>query len=184
MLEAIGSRWWLFLLRGIAAILFGILAFAWPGLTLLTLVVVFAIYAIFDGVFAIATAIMGTENHRWWLLLLGGIVSIVAGLVVLNYPLMSATVFVYFLAVWAIMTGIAEILFGVQLRDAIKDEWLYVLGGIVSIIFGVWVLREPVAGALAEVWLIAMYALIFGIIQVVLSFRLKALHARLGQAAS
>ena len=184
MLAVIGSRWWLFLLRGIAAIIFGALAFVWPGITLLALVTVFAIYAFIGGIFAVWTAFFGDDTHSRWLLFFEGLLGIVAGLIVWNYPLMSALAFVYFFAAFAIITGIAQILFGVQMRDVIKDEWLYILSGAVSIIFGVLVLRDPTSGALAEIWIIGTYAILIGILWVALSFRLKSLHDKLTPKAA
>ena len=184
MLEAIGSRWWLFLIRGIAAIIFGVLAFGYPGLTLVVLVTVFGIYAIVVGAFAIWTAIAGgmDSRHRW-MLALEGLLGIVFGLVVWNYPLMSTVAFVYFFAAWVILTGIAQILFGIEMRDVIKDEWLYILSGVVSIVFGILVLRNPGAGALAAAWIIGFYAVLAGVLQIGLSLRLRGMHQKLASPA-
>ncbi|MBV8246116.1 MAG: HdeD family acid-resistance protein [Candidatus Eremiobacteraeota bacterium] len=177
MLEALSRRWWVFLLRGIAGIVLGILAFAWPGITLLSFVIVFAAYLLVDGVFAVIAALSGEAGSRWGLLLFEGILAIVVAILLWAYPGMSAIFFIYFFAAWAIVSGIAEIVFGVQLRDVITNEWLYVLGGIVSIIFGIWVMREPLSGGVAIVWIMGSYAIAFGIIQLILAFRVRSLKA-------
>jgi uncharacterized membrane protein HdeD (DUF308 family) len=175
MTEFLARRWWAFLIRGIAGVIFGILAFLWPGLTLLVLAVVFGAYALVDGVFALVAAFSGAgAAHRGWLIL-EGILGIVLGALVWMYPLYSAALLVYFIAIWAIATGVIEIIAGVRFRNVIGNEFLYIIAGIISIVFGALVLRNPAAGAIAVVWLIAWYAIIFGVLQIVLSFRLKSL---------
>lgn len=177
MVHALANRWWVFLIRGIAAIIFGILAFFWPGLTLITLTIVFGAYAFVDGVFALASAFGGLGGSRWWALLLEGIVGLVVALVVWEQPVMSATFLVFGVAVWAILTGIMEIIGGIQMRDLIDNEWLYIVGGILSIVFGVLVFRNPLAGGLTIAWLIGFYAIFFGLVQLGLSYRLSRLRS-------
>ncbi|MGD0050196.1 MAG: HdeD family acid-resistance protein [Vulcanimicrobiaceae bacterium] len=177
MIEALTRRWWLFLIRGLAAVVFGILALIWPGIALGALTIVFGAYAFVDGVFAFAAAVSGTAGSRWWVFMIEGIVGLIVAFFVLTEPVLSAISLVYVVAIWAIVTGAVEIVAGVQLRDMISNEWLYVLAGIVSIAFGILVLRDPSSGALAVVWLIAYYAILFGILQLAFSYRLNRLGA-------
>ncbi len=177
MVEALTSKWWLLLLRGILAIIVGIFAFTSPQATLVALVVVLGAYAFVAGVLAFFAALSGRGGTRWWALLLEGILGIIAGLLIWNWPITAAVGFVYFFAAWLIIAGAFEIAAGVGLRDVIDNEWLYILGGLVSIAFGVWVFRSPEHGSLGVAFLIGWYFLVFGIIQVMFSLRVRSVHA-------
>ena len=177
MIDALTRRWWVFLIRGLAAIVFGILALVWPGIALGALTILFGAYAFVDGIFALAAAVSGIAGSRWWVFLIEGIVGLVVAFFVLTEPVLSAISLVYVVAIWAVLTGVIEIVAGIQLHDVIPNEWLYVLAGVISIAFGIWVLRDPSSGALAVVWLIAYYAIVFGILQLAVSYRLNRLHA-------
>lgn len=177
MVETLSNRWWVFLLRGFAALLFGILAFVWPGITLLSLTILFGAYVFVDGILALAAAFGGLAGSRWWALLLEGIVCLIVAFFVWTEPLASTVALIYFVAAWAIVTGIIEIVAGIQLRDHISNEWMYVLAGLASIVFGVLVVRNLGAGALAIAWLVGIYAIIFGVLQLALSYRLNRLHS-------
>lgn len=182
MIEVLARNWWAFLIRGLAGVIFGILAFLWPGITLLVLAIMIGAYALVDGIFALVAAFSHAgASHRGWLIFEGAI-GIILGVLIWLYPLYSAGLFVYFVAFWAIATGVIEIIAGISLRKVVANEFLYILAGLASIVFGVLVLRNPVAGALAVVWLIAFYAIIFGVLQVALSFRLKALASHQSNA--
>jgi uncharacterized membrane protein HdeD (DUF308 family) len=175
MIAVLARNWWAFLIRGLAGVAFGILAFIWPGITLLVLAIMIGAYALVDGIFALVAAFSHAgAAHRGWLIFEGAL-GVILGVLIWLYPLYSAGLFVYLIAFWAIVTGLIEIIAGVRLRNVISDEILYILAGVASIVFGVLILRNPVAGALAVVWLIAFYAIIFGVLQIALSFRLKAL---------
>jgi uncharacterized membrane protein HdeD (DUF308 family) len=180
MLASLASRWWVFLIRGIAAIVFGVLAVMWPGIALGALTILFGAYAFVDGVFALGGAFSGVAGSRWWVLLVEGLVGLVVAGFVLTQPFMSAAALIYVIAFWAIATGVLEIIAGIQLRDVLQNEWLYVLGGIASIVFDILVLRDPGSGALAIIWIIAFYAILFGILQIGLSIRLNRLHTTAG----
>lgn len=175
MVNALRRHWWILALRGVAAILFGLAAYFWPGAALATLVLLFAAYAVVDGVLVLATGIrQAGENKHWWLLLLEGLVSILAGVAALFYPGITALVLLYFVAAWAVITGILEIVAAVRLREEIKGEFWLGLAGVLSILFGVALFLFPGPGALAVVWLIASYAVVFGIAMIGLGFRLRS----------
>lgn len=172
-LHALAKNWWLLLLRGIAAILFGVLAFAWPGITLLSLVILYGFYALLDGLFAILAAIKGGNiESRWWLILIG-ILGVAAGLVTFFWTGITALVLIMFIGAWALIHGIFEIVGAIKIRKEIDNEWWLILSGALSVIFGLAVLIMPGAGALALIWLIGAYAIIFGGMLVGFAFRLK-----------
>jgi uncharacterized membrane protein HdeD (DUF308 family) len=173
LVHTLAKNWWLLLLRGIAAIIFGVLAFAWPGITLLTLILLYAAYALADGVLAIIAAITGgAPAPRWWLAIVG-LVGIGAGLLTFLMPGVTAIVLLFFIAGWAIATGVFQIIGAIQLRKEIDNEWLLIAGGVISVLFGIGILMAPGAGALALVWVIGLYAVVEGVLFVALAFRLK-----------
>jgi uncharacterized membrane protein HdeD (DUF308 family) len=174
MLHALAKGWWLLLLRGIAAIVFGVLAFAWPGLTLVTLVLFYGAFALVDGVIALVAAFTGGAKPvpTWWLVVIG-LLGIAAGVVTFMMPGITAVLLVLFMGVWALVHGIFEIIGAIQLRKEIDNEWMLILSGVVSVLFGLLVLIAPGAGALGLIWAIAAYSIVFGITFIVLSLRLR-----------
>ena len=173
MLHALARNWWLLLLRGIAAIVFGVLAFVWPGLTLVTLVLFYGAFALVDGVLAIAAAIKGgSPLPRWWLAVVG-VAGIIVGLLTFMWPGITALVLLIFIAVWAIVLGVFEIYGAIKLRKEIDNEWLLILSGALSVLFGIVLLVRPGAGALALIWVIGAYAILFGVIYVAFALRLR-----------
>jgi uncharacterized membrane protein HdeD (DUF308 family) len=174
MLHGLARNWWLVLLRGIAAIIFGILAFVLPGLTLLTLIILYGIYALFDGIVAIGAAIWGgaPAEPRWWLAIVG-VLGILAGLLTFLWPGVTALVLLVFIGVWSLLHGIFTIIGAVRLRKEIDNEWWLILSGALSVLFGLAVLIMPSAGALAVVWLIGTYAILFGALLVGFALRLR-----------
>lgn len=176
-LAALGGAWWLILLRGLAAILFGILVFLWPGASLLALVMVYGAYAIVDGVFSLVGAIRGGGlAPRWWLAL-AGLASLGAGAVALLWPGLTVAIMVILIGIWAIVRGVFEIIGAVKLRKVIRDEWLLALAGTLSILFGLALVVMPDFGALVLLWIIGVWAILFGILFVALAFRLRKLQA-------
>src|SRR6266496_330812 len=174
LLEDLSANWWVILLRGIVGVVFAVLAFVWPGATLLALVFVWGAYAIIDGAFALyLTYLAARQQRRWWPYLLEGLVGIGAGIVAFGWPGITALVLLYLIAAWAIVTGIVAIIAAVDLRKQIQNEWLLGLAGVFSIIFGVLVAMQPDAGALAVVWTVGAYALVFGITLIALSLRVR-----------
>jgi uncharacterized membrane protein HdeD (DUF308 family) len=177
LLRALADNWWLLLLRGIAAIAFGILAFMWPVLTLLTLIFLWGAYAVVDGVLALWGAIAGPKGYmgsRLWLAIVG-IAGVLAGLLAFAWPGVTALVLLLFIAIWAIIIGVMQIWGAIQLRKEIEGEWLLILSGLLSVAFGVLLLVQPGAGALAVVWIIGWYAILAGCLYIALAFRLKKL---------
>jgi len=174
-LRELAENWWLLLLRGVAAIAFGLLAFLWPDLTLLTLIFLWGLYAIADGIIALWAAIAskgGEIAPRWWLAVVG-IAGIVAGALAFVWPGMTALVLLLFIASWAIVIGILQIWGAIRLRREIEGEWLLGLSGLLSVAFGVIMFAQPGAGALAVVWLIGWFAILAGCVYIALAFQLK-----------
>ncbi len=178
MLAQLIRNWWVVALRGIFAIVFGILAFLWPAIALATLILLFGIYALADGICAVITAVTHKIGTRRWWGLFAGIVSIIAGILAFAWPGITALALLYLIAAWAIVTGILEILAAIELRKELSNEWLLILSGIVSVVFGVLVTANPGAGALSIIWLISIYAVILGVLLVVLGIRLHSWATR------
>lgn len=172
----VSRYWWVIALRGVVAIAFGVLAFAWPGVTLTALVLLFGFYAVVDGIASIVVGIREYgERERWWATLLGGLISLGAGIATFLVPQITALALLTLIAIWAILRGIFEIVAAVRLRHVIRGEWLMGLGGALSIAFGLFMLARPGAGALAVVWWIAAYAVMLGLLLVALGFRARGL---------
>jgi uncharacterized membrane protein HdeD (DUF308 family) len=168
--------WWTFILRGILAIAFGILAFLAPPLGIGVLVGLFAAWALIDGVTALWEGIQRrTKDRSWWLSVLEGIVGIAAGVLALLFPAWAATALVLLIAAWAIVTGAFEIVAAIRLREKIKGEFWLGLAGLASILYGIVLFLFPAAGALAIVWLIGGFAIAFGAFMIVLGWRLRSI---------
>jgi uncharacterized membrane protein HdeD (DUF308 family) len=163
-------------LRGLAAIVFGVLAFVWPDITLFALVLLFGAYMLVDGIFAIVAAVRAAGREaRWWLLLIEGVLGVLAGLVAAFWPGLTALALLYFIAAWAIVSGILEVIGAIRLRREIEGEWALGLSGALSVLFGILLVVIPApAGLLSLVWLIGAYALVFGVLLLVLAFRLRS----------
>src|SRR5947207_4963016 len=153
MITVLAHNWWALGLRGLAAVIFGLLAYFWPGLVLPVLVIIFGAYALVDGVFAVIAAVSGSRGRGMrWLVLLEGIAGIAIGIISIIWPGITALALLYFIAAWAIITGIFEIMAAVELRREITNEWFLILSGALSVVFGVLLLLFPGEGALAVVW--------------------------------
>ncbi|MAU01448.1 MAG: hypothetical protein CL608_30275 [Anaerolineaceae bacterium] len=174
MLSNLSRYWWLLALRGVAAVIFGILAFVWPQLTLGVLVILFGAYVFVDGVANLITGISDRNvNERWGLMLLEGIVGITAGVLTFVYPGITAVALLYIIAFWAVLTGVLEVAAAVRLREEIEGEWALGLSGIVSVLLGLALIIFPGAGALAVIWMIGAYAILFGALMIYLGFKLR-----------
>ncbi len=186
MLGNLARAWHWVVLRGVFAVLFGIFAFLWPGITLAVLVLVWGAYAIADGVMALIAAFtMHEEGKPMASLIVVGILGIAAGVVTFLWPGMTALVLLLFIASWAVLMGVFQIAAAIRLRKHIEHEWLLALSGVVSILFGVRLMfLQPVVGALAVVWLIGGFAILFGILLIALGFRLKGLANRIAPSGA
>lgn len=179
MKHILASNWDMFLVRGILAILFGIATLLMPGITLIVLVVLFGGYALLDGVVLSILSIKDRKYHPdWWLMLLTGLVSIAAGVVTFVWPGITTVSLFYVIVAWAIVTGISEVIYAIRFRKEIEGEWLLVLDGILSVAFGILLIAQPVAGALAVLWMIGVYAIADGVTLAALAFRLRNLDVK------
>jgi uncharacterized membrane protein HdeD (DUF308 family) len=178
LIETLKRHWWVPVIRGIAAIAFGIVAFVYPGLTIATLVLFFGAWVLIDGIFRIVGAIghRASDSDWGWQLVIG-LLGIVVGLLTFHAPQITALALVIYIAAWALMIGASEIAAAVKLRREIKGEWFLILMGLASIIFAVLLLWNPVAGAAAVIWLIAWYAVVLGVLAIFFGFRLRTLPA-------
>ncbi len=181
MITNLANNWWTFVLRGVFALLFGVIAIVYPGLTILSLTYVFGFYAILDGIFALVAAWSNRSSERWWVLLLEGLLGLAAGVIAFVSPGITAMALLTVIAAWAILTGILEIVAAIRLRQEIENEVWLGLGGLASIIFGVLLVIWPGSGLVTISWLIGFYAIAFGISMLVLGFRLQGLNKSIKQ---
>jgi uncharacterized membrane protein HdeD (DUF308 family) len=169
--QALASHWWVFVLRGLVAVIFGLIAWTRPGLTLASLVLLFGAYAIIDGIVGLVVGVKG----RMGSLVLASILSAIAGVITFAWPGLTAFVLLYLIAFWAIVRGIGEISSAVALRKVIENEWLLGLAGLASVLFGLLLILRPGAGALSVIWLIGTFAVAIGILLVGVGLRVKKL---------
>ncbi len=176
MLDVLSRNWWTFAVRGVAAVLFGILALALPGIALYLLVILFGAYALVDGAFALIAAVREAEAHnRWAHLLFVGIFGILVGAITFFFWQITAFALLYLIAAWAVVTGILELVAAFELRRHLPGDLWWVLAGLVSIAFGVLLILRPLGGALAVMWIIGFYAIVFGGFLIGLAWRLRGL---------
>ncbi len=175
MFAKILSRyWWMTLIRGLLWVLFGIVLFVEPGLSLVTLATVFGLFVLADGIGNIVTAIGGRDQHEhWWLLLIVGLCGIGIGLLSVFNPALTALALLFYIAIWAIVTGVLQVVAAIRLRQEIEGEFWLILGGLASIAFGVLAIARPGAGALSVLWLIGAFAIVYGVLQVGLALRAR-----------
>lgn len=172
--STLARHWWALVIRGIAAIAFGLIAWVWPGISLATLVLVFGAYALTDGLFALGGAISrNTDHESRWILALEGLLGIGVGLLTFFAPAITTIVLVFYIAIWAVSTGVVEIILAIRLRRELEGEWLLGLAGLASVLFGILIMAQPAAGALSLLWLIAAYSVLFGILLLALAFRVR-----------
>jgi uncharacterized membrane protein HdeD (DUF308 family) len=181
MIANLASNWWAFVLRGIFALLFGVIAFVYPGLTILSLTYVFGFYAILDGVFALVAAWNFRSSDRVWLLILEGLLGLGAGVIAFVWPQVTALALLAVVAAWAILTGILEIVAAIRLRQEIENEVWLGLAGLASIIFGMLLVIWPNSGLVTISWIIGFYAVAFGISMLTLGFRLQGVNKTIKQ---
>lgn len=184
MLRDLGQNWGWIVLRGVAAVIFGVLAIAWPGITFSALVIVWGAYALADGVLALVAAWQVRDQSKpFWSLIIVGLLGIAAGVATFAWPGITALALLMVIAVWALVMGIFQIVAAIRLRKEIENEWFLGLSGAVSVLFGVLMIARPGAGALAMLWTIAGYAIVFGALLIVFGFRLRSYTTGLPAAA-
>ncbi|HYL27449.1 MAG TPA: DUF308 domain-containing protein [Candidatus Nitrosotalea sp.] len=185
MVHILTRNWWVWLIRGIAAIVFGILAWKWPGVTWITIAIFFGAYAFVDGIFAIVATVRAAETgQRWWPFLIEGIIGILIAAITFYDVRITIAALYLTIAAWAFLTGIFEIVAAMQLRKHIANEIWLIIGGIASIAFGVLMVLYPIIGALTIIYIIAAYAIVFGVIMIAFALRLRGhMHAS-GTAAT
>lgn len=181
MIDELARNWWMLALRGAFAVLFGVLAWVWPGITVLALALLFGAYALVDGIVALFHAFKGgvAGQSRGWLAV-EGVCGIALGLLALFWPGATAVVLIMVIGAWAIVTGVFEIVAAIWLRRQIRGEGWHILGGALSVVFGVLLLIWPGAGGLALIWLIGLFSIAFGAALIVAAFRLRSLRAHAG----
>ena len=181
MLLTLTRYWWAVVLRGVAAVLFGLMALIWPGITVIVLVALFGAYALVDGIIGLGTAVFGgrQRGRRGWLVV-EGIAGVLAGIFTFAWPGVTALVLLWLIAAWAVVTGVLEIVAAVRLRREIQGEWLLALSGVISVLFGILLAVWPAAGALSVVFVIGIYAIVFGVALVGLGLRLRRLRRDTG----
>src|SRR5262245_45737376 len=190
MFNLITQNWWAIALRGLVAMMFGIAAFAWPGITLWMLVALFGAYALINGIFAVIEAFgRDVSRERGWARPFDGVVGILISIVTLTWPGMTAMGLLYLIAFWAIVTGVFEIITAIRLRHEIRGEWIMALIAILSMAFGFLLVAFPAQGALSVILIIGAFAFALGALMIALAFKLRSLRRpggdipRVGQAA-
>jgi uncharacterized membrane protein HdeD (DUF308 family) len=184
MLNVICGRWWVLLLRGIAAIALGICAMAWPGITILALVLLFGTFSLINGIFSIMLGIRGEPDGTiWWTMVILGVLAVAAGIGIISYaftrPVLSLWVFATIIAATAMAHGLFEIYAAIRLRHEIDDEWILGLSGLMSVLFGGLIMFRPGAGVIAIALLVGAYMMAVGILAVALSLRLRQMNRSL-----
>jgi uncharacterized membrane protein HdeD (DUF308 family) len=169
-----GKYWWAFVVRGVFALLFGIVAIVMPGITLEVMAILLAAFLVVDGVFSFAASVQGRKmGVQWGYLLVEGVAGIFIGLFTFVWPGITVMAIILIIGIWAMLTGIIEVLAAVKLRDEIEGEWLLGLGGVLSILFSLVLLVNPGIGAVAIIWMIGVYAVLFGTSLIFLGMRLR-----------
>ncbi len=189
MLNFMARSWWLLEIRGVAAIAFGVLAFVWPELTLVALVTLFAAFLLIDGIALLVALVRGEPGARrhGWSVALMGIVSVGVGIATVFWPGITALTLLYLAAFWAVSLGAVQVVTAFRLRRVIKGEIWLIIGGLLTVLFGIYLVAFPGPGLLSLVWLIGLWAIVFGITSLVLAWRLRGLHheiTRSGQTAT
>lgn len=187
IVENLGSmlsrNWWLLVLRGLAAIAFGILIFAKPGISLVVLVYLFGVYVLVEGILGVSLAVQARSTiDSWGVLLLWGLLGIAVGVLAFVRPDITALALLFYIALWAIATGVLEIAVAIRLREVLPNEWLLIIAGLLSVAFGVVLIARPDAGALAVLSLIGAYAVVFGVLLLIFAFKVRGVVGKVVHA--
>jgi uncharacterized membrane protein HdeD (DUF308 family) len=177
--QILSRYWWMMVVRGVIWILFGVFVIAQPALSLVTLTLLFGIFALADGIGNVVSAIGGRREHEnWWVLLFAGLCGIGVGVLTFFAPGVTALALLFYVAVWAIATGLLELVAAIRLRKEIEGEFWLGLSGLVSIAFGVFLMARPGEGALSVLWLIGGYGVALGVILIALAVRVRGFARR------
>lgn len=174
LVDLLSKNWWMILIRGGAALIFGLLTWFYPFISILIMVMFFGVYALIDGVLGVVIAINGRRTHQdWWLMLIWGMVSILAGIMTFFVPGITWLVLITFIAIWLLVSGILQIIVAIRLRKSISGEGWMIVAGMLSVLVGIILLVNPVQGGIALTWVIGVYAALFGVMNIALAFRLR-----------
>jgi len=177
MLELMAGRWWAVLLRGIVALGLGVVAFAWPGITIGALLLVIGVYVLLSGLSSLIMALQFRhETERWWPWLLRGVVELIIGAIIVRHPIVSGIAIAFWIGIWAVVVGILEIVASARMRRVFASDWSLGASGVISILLGIALIAFPGAGIVAVAWMIGFYAVLFGVFQVWLAIRLERLN--------
>ena len=183
MMGLLKGAWWVFLLKGIVGILFGLTALLMPGLAVASLVMAFGVYAFVDGISTLWAAIRGRKiDSRWWWLAIEGLLGVIIGWMAISSPGQMSLLFLVVFAVWAILGGVLRILMAIRLRKEIEGEWFMIGGGLISVLFGGFLITQPVAGLVVMIWMIGAFALVIGLIMVMLAMKARGFAKRVADA--
>jgi uncharacterized membrane protein HdeD (DUF308 family) len=178
LVDLLSKNWWMVLIRGGAALIFGLLTWFYPFISILIMVMFFGVYALIDGVLGVVIAINGRRTHQdWWLMLIWGMVSILAGIMTFFVPGITWLVLITFIAIWSLVSGILQIIAAIRLRKSIRGEGWMIVAGMLSVLVGIILLVNPVQGGIALTWVIGVYAALFGVMNIALAFRLRRFAA-------
>lgn len=176
LFDQLRGNWGWVALRGLAAVIFGILAFTWPGITLVVLALFWGAYAFCDGIFSLIAGFrMRDQGKPFWSLIVIGLLGVIAGIFTFFAPGVTAFALLIYIAVWAILMGIFQIITAIRVRKTVDHEWLIILSGVVSVIFGIVLLLSPLAGMVALVWVIGGFSVVFGLLLLGAALRLRKL---------
>ncbi len=184
MLELLARRWWMITLRGALAVVFGLLAIVWPGITVLALVLLWGAYTLIDGITAVGLAVSDRSapaDHRWMYGLLG-LLGVGAGVITFVWPGATAVVLLVIIAFWAILAGVLQIGAAIRLRKVITNEWFLALSGAVCVILGILLIVQPTEGAIGLVIAIATFAIVWGVSLILFGLRLRSIGRSLQRA--
>ena len=174
MVTDLARNWWVLMLRGVLAILLGVLALVNPAATMAALILVFAAFAVADGILSIITSLTAPADYRGWVwLLVSGLAGVVIGVLTFFWPGVTAVVLLYYVMAWLVVTGIFQIMAGIRLRKEITGEFWLILGGALAVIMGVYLMMNPAVGLLAMLWVLGFYAIVFGALLIAVSLRLR-----------
>ncbi|SCB89449.1 MULTISPECIES: HdeD family acid-resistance protein [Snodgrassella] len=178
LVDLLSENWWMVLIRGGAALIFGLLTWFYPFISILIMVMFFGVYVLIDGVLGVVIAINGRRTHQdWWLMLIWGMVSILAGIMTFFVPGITWLVLITFIAIWSLVSGILQIIAAIRLRKSIRGEGWMIVAGMLSVLVGIILFVNPVQGGIALTWVIGVYAALFGVMNIALAFRLRRFAA-------